>query len=178
MTDHSTLLKGLLGRALFYLEKNWAKLTVYVEDGRLAIDNNGAENAIRPFVIGRKNWLFSASVNGAKASANLYSLIETAKANGQEPYAYLRHLFTQLKSYCLGTFNCKMGIVDRLPLLVNVHPFGSVNPSGMRTALADDPSLSLIRRCSWGTTGSEIPSLDGAVRKPYLAMVTSIFLEA
>ncbi len=53
-------------------------------------------NAIRPFVIGRKNWLFSASVKGAKASANLYSLIETVKANELEPYAYLRHVFTQL----------------------------------------------------------------------------------
>ena len=68
----------------------------YLDDGRLKIDNNGAENAIRPFVVGRKNWLFSASVKGVKASANLYSLIETAKANGLEPYAYLRHLFTEL----------------------------------------------------------------------------------
>ena len=95
-TLHSTLPKGLLGRALSYLDKNWTKLTVYTQDGRLPIDNNGAENAIRPFVIGRKNWLFSASVKGAKASANLYSLIETAKAYGQEPYAYLRRLFTEL----------------------------------------------------------------------------------
>jgi len=62
----------------------------------LSIDNNPAENAIRPFVIGRKNWLFSASVDGAKASANLYGLIETAKANGLEPYAYLRHVFKEL----------------------------------------------------------------------------------
>ena len=60
------------------------------------IDNNLAENTIRPFVIGRKNWLFSQSVKGVKASANLYSLIETAKANGLEPYAYLRTLFTEL----------------------------------------------------------------------------------
>ena len=57
---------------------------------------NGAENAIRPFVLGRKNWLFSASIKGVKASANLYSLIETAKVNGLEPYAYLRHIFTEL----------------------------------------------------------------------------------
>jgi transposase len=54
------------------------------------------ENAIRPFVIGRRNWLFSDTARGAKSSANLYSLIETAKANGLEPYAYLRHLFTEL----------------------------------------------------------------------------------
>jgi transposase len=84
------------GNALNYLHNEWDKLIRYLDDGRLKIDNNGAENAIRPFVIGRKNWLFSASVKGVKASANLYSLIETAKANGLEPYAYLRHLFTEL----------------------------------------------------------------------------------
>ena len=95
-TLHTTLPKGLLGKALSYLDKNWHKLSIYTEDGRLSIDNNAAENAIRPFVIGRKNWLFSASVKGAKSSANLYSLIETAKANGLEPYAYLRHIFKEL----------------------------------------------------------------------------------
>ena len=84
------------GKALNYLHNEWDKLICYLDDGRLEIDNNGAENAIRPFVVGRKNWLFSASVKGVKASANLYSLIETAKANGLEPYAYLRHLFTEL----------------------------------------------------------------------------------
>ena len=59
------------GKALNYLHREWPKLIVYLEDGRLEIDNNGAENAIRPFVVGRKNWLFSASVKGVKASANL-----------------------------------------------------------------------------------------------------------
>jgi transposase len=62
------------------------------------IDNNLAENAIRPFVIGLKNWLFSATPRGAHASAAIYSLIETAKANGLEPYAYLREVFTRLPS--------------------------------------------------------------------------------
>ncbi len=84
------------GKALNYLNNEWDKLIRYLDDGRLEIDNNGAENAIRPFVLGRKNWLFSASVKGIKASANLYSVIETAKANGLEPYAYLRYLFTEL----------------------------------------------------------------------------------
>jgi len=97
-TLHSTLPKGLLGKAVSYLDKNWQKLTIYTQDGRLSIDNNPAENAIRPFVIGRKNWLFSASVKGAKASANIYSLIETAKANQLEPYQYLRHIFAELPS--------------------------------------------------------------------------------
>ena len=84
------------GKALSYLHNEWEQLIHYLDDGRLEIDNNGAENAIRPFVLGRKNWLFSASVKGVKASANLYSLIETAKVNGLEPYAYLRYVFTQL----------------------------------------------------------------------------------
>jgi len=84
------------GKALNYLHNEWDKLIRYLDDGRLEIDNNAAENAIRPFVVGRKNWLFSDSVKGVKASANLYSLIETAKANGLEPYAYLRYLFAEL----------------------------------------------------------------------------------
>ncbi len=84
------------GKALHYLHNEWTKLIRYLNDGRLEIDNNRAENAIRPFVIGRKNWLFSDSVRGVKASANLYSLIETAKANGLEPYAYLRRVFAEL----------------------------------------------------------------------------------
>lgn len=84
------------GKALNYLHNEWDKLTRYLVDGRLDIDNNATENAIRPFVVGRKNWLFSTSVTGVKASANLYSLIETAKANGLEPYAYLRYVFTAL----------------------------------------------------------------------------------
>lgn len=93
---HQVLPKSPLGKALGYLNNNWDKLTVYTQDGRLAIDNNRAENAIRPFVIGRKNWLFSDTEAGARASAALYSLIETAKANDQEPYAYLRVVFEKL----------------------------------------------------------------------------------
>ena len=88
--------KTLLGKALGYLDGQWEKLIRYLEDGRLDIDNNAAERAIRPFVIGRKNWLFADTPQGATASANLYSLIETAKLNGHEPYHYLRHVFTEL----------------------------------------------------------------------------------
>jgi len=84
------------GQALNYLHNEWDRLVRYLDDGRLEIDNNLAENAIRPFVVGRRNWLFSTSVKGVKASANLYSLIECAKINGLEPYAYLRHVFTEL----------------------------------------------------------------------------------
>ncbi len=69
---------------------------MYIEDGRLHLDNNLAENEIRPFVVGRKNWLFSATPAGAHASAMLYNLVETAKANGLEPYWYLRYFFERL----------------------------------------------------------------------------------
>ena len=85
-----------LGKAASYLDQQWPRLIRYVDDGHRPIDNNRAENAIRPFVIGRKNWLFSQSVNGVTASANLYSLIETAKANDLDPYAYLARIFAEL----------------------------------------------------------------------------------
>jgi transposase len=85
-----------LGKAISYTLGQWERLTVYLQDGRLRPDNNRAENAIRPFVLGRKNWLFAATPDGAHASAALYSIIETAKANGLEPYWYLRYLFERL----------------------------------------------------------------------------------
>ncbi len=70
-----------------------------MEDGRLHIDNNKAENHIRPIALGRKNWLFATSVEGAKAVAVWYSIIETAKANGLEPYRYLKYLMTEYPVY-------------------------------------------------------------------------------
>lgn len=85
-----------LGKALYYLAEHWPLLIVYVDNGALEIDNNLVENAIRPFALGRKNWLFSVTPKGAQASARLYSLIETAKANGLDPYFYLRHVFKEL----------------------------------------------------------------------------------
>ena len=88
--------KGLLGKAIRYTLNNWDRLVRYLEDGRLRPDNNLAENAIRPFVVGRKNWLFAGHPKGADAAAFYYSLIETAKANGLKPYDYLRYLFDQL----------------------------------------------------------------------------------
>ncbi|MCB1644894.1 MAG: IS66 family transposase [Pseudomonadales bacterium] len=88
--------QSLLGKAISYLQSEWPRLIIYLQDGRLNIDNNLVENAIRPFALGRKNWLFSQSIEGAKASAALYSLIETARANGLNTYTYLKHVFTEL----------------------------------------------------------------------------------
>jgi transposase len=90
--------KSLLGAAVRYARNQWDRILAYLEDGRLRPDNNLTENAIRPFAVGRKNWLFSGSPRGAESSAAIYSLIETAKANGLEPYAYLRALFEHLPS--------------------------------------------------------------------------------
>jgi hypothetical protein len=94
--QHETMPSGKLGEALGYLLTQWPKLVRYVDDPRIAIDTNLAENAIRPFALGRRNWLFSDTVRGAKASAMLYSIVSTARANGLEPYAYLRRLFAEL----------------------------------------------------------------------------------
>jgi len=88
--------QGLLGKAVGYALGQWDRLTRYVENGMLHPDNNLAENAIRPFVVGRKNFLFADTPAGAYASAALYSVIESAKANGHEPYWYLRFLLAKL----------------------------------------------------------------------------------
>lgn len=97
--------KSLTGVALGYVSGHWKHLTRFMEDGRLEIDNNLVENAIRPFALGRRNWLFSDTVQGAEAGANLYSLIETAKANGIEPYKYLCLVFRDLpKANCVEDY--------------------------------------------------------------------------
>ncbi len=93
---HHVAPKSKLGQAIRYMLEQWPKLQVYLKYGFLPIDNNLVENAIRPFVVGRKNWLFSGSPLGASASAAIFSIIETAKANGHEPYWYLRYLFENL----------------------------------------------------------------------------------
>jgi transposase len=99
-----------LGKAVHYTLGQWRKLCVFLTHGDVPMHNNRCENAIRPFVVGRKGWLFSDTVKGAIASANLYSLVETAKANGLEPLAYLSWLF------------------ERLPHLKSVEDFEAVLP--------------------------------------------------
>ena len=88
--------ESALGKALHYLNRNWSRLIAFLSDGIIPLDNNAAENAIRPFVIGRKNWLHSSSVNGGHASAAIYSVIETAKANGLDAYGYLKFIIEKL----------------------------------------------------------------------------------
>ena len=95
-SEQSVLPKTKLGEAITYCLNQWGKLTVYPNDGALNIDNNRAERAIKPFVIGRKNWLFSNTAKGADASAILYSMIETAKANGLTPFDYVMNTLEQI----------------------------------------------------------------------------------
>ena len=88
--------QSALGKAARYTLEQWPKLVRYLDSPEHTPDTNAVERAIRPFILGRKNWLFSGSPRGAAASATLYSLIETAKANHLEPYQYLRQLFEKL----------------------------------------------------------------------------------
>ena len=88
--------EGELGKAFSYIQGQWDKLVRYVDHEGLTPDNNRAENAIRPFVVGRKNWLFHGNDRGAEASCRVFTLIETAKLNGLEPYAYLSALLSAL----------------------------------------------------------------------------------
>ena len=88
--------EGKLGKAINYCLNHWEKLCTFLHHGDVPVDNNPSERAIRPFVIGRNNWVLHKSQAGATASANLYSIVETCRTNGVEPYAYLCHLYTQL----------------------------------------------------------------------------------
>jgi transposase len=94
--EGKVLPKSKLGEALTYCRNQWEKLQGFLLDGRLELDNNRSERAMKPFVIGRKNWLFANTPRGAKSSAIIYSLVETAKENGLVPFLYLTYLFEQL----------------------------------------------------------------------------------
>ena len=87
--------KSELGKALTYLKNQWQTLTVFLEDGRIELSNNRAERSIKPFAISRKNFLFANTPGGAQTSAVLFSLIETAKENGLDPYRYLTWALTE-----------------------------------------------------------------------------------
>ena len=95
-TQEESTPQSHLGKAVGYCLNNWQALNNFLLDGRLEIDNNIAERAIKPFVIGRKNFLFCITPRGATASATTYSIIESAKENGLKPFEYLKYLFTEL----------------------------------------------------------------------------------
>ena len=91
--------KSSLAQAIRYSLSRWDALTRYTTDGRLDICNNAAERAIRPLAIGRKNWTFAGSDSGGERAATIYTIIETAKLNGLDPEAYLRHLITRIADH-------------------------------------------------------------------------------
>ena len=112
-------------KAIEYLINNWTYLNNYIKDGRLEITNNLAERTVKPFVIGRKNWLFANTTKGAKASAMLYSLIETAKANSIKPYEYIKYLLESM-----------IGIdIDDKDKLKSLLPYSPTLPSNLKTPL-------------------------------------------
>lgn len=123
--------QSLLGKAVYYTLGQWPKLVTFLTQGEVPLDNNRCENAIRPFVVGRKGWMFSDTVKGAVASANLFSIVETAKANGVEPHAYLSLLFSQL------------------PYAKTVEDFEALLPWNLKTVLGE---ASTARKVAAGGT--------------------------
>lgn len=114
--------KSAFGQAITYCRNQWEKLAAFMQDGRLELDNNRGERSIKPFVIGRKNWLFSNTPKGAKASATIYSIVESAKENGLNPYSYLQYLFERLPN---------IDIQDQ-SMLDELLPWSSTLPSECR----------------------------------------------
>lgn len=113
-------LDGAIACAFVYLNNQFNKLTEYLKDGNLHIDNNLAENHVRPIALGRKNWLFATSVKGANAVATWYSIIETAKLNGLEPFKYLKYLLRELPIY----ISEERDIEELMPWCIDKHVLG------------------------------------------------------
>jgi len=107
--------KSVLGQAIRYCQSQWGKLEGFLLDGRLELDNNRSERSLKPFVIGRKGWLFCNTPRGARASAIVYSIVETAKENGLIPFEYLRYLFEKLPNLGNGDLDELLPWSDSLP---------------------------------------------------------------
>jgi transposase len=123
----------VLGKAISYTREQWPRLVRYVECPYLTPDNNEAERAIRPFTIGRKNWVLSGGPRGAFGSATLYSFIETAKACGREPYYYLRYVLTKLPT----TEDAELSSL--LPWNVDPEAFGELTAEDARISIDSIP---------------------------------------
>jgi transposase len=127
--EGNVLPETTVGKAVAYCLNQWTKLTAFLEDGRLEIDNNRAERSIKPFVIGRKNWLFANTPKGAKASATIYSIVETAKENGLIPFEYLTYLFERLPN--INTED-KAAIDNLLPWSTTIPDYCRKAPANTR----------------------------------------------
>ena len=106
--------KGKTGEGFTYCLNAEKYLQAFLDDGLIPIDNSAAERAVRPFTVGRKNWQLIDTVNGAQASAVVYSIVETAKANNLKPYEYLKYLLTELPDR-LDKKNSELNLDDLLP---------------------------------------------------------------
>ncbi len=113
---HKTPPQSTAGKALLYTRNEWENITRFIEDGNLRLDNNVTENLIRPFAVGRKNWLFSDTEKGAESSSNLYTLVVSAKMNNLDPYKYLRKVFEDLpRAKTLADFEALLPNKLKLP---------------------------------------------------------------
>ncbi len=122
--------KSPIGQAIGYALSNWKALCRYTEEGDLAIDNNLAERALRSQAIGRKNWLIAGSDNGARTAAVLYTMIASAKANGVDPYAYLRDLYTRLPVLAAAGQISEADLTELLPdEWLKTHPEATFTPN-------------------------------------------------
>lgn len=115
--------KSALGKAVNYTLEQWKYLENYLLDGRLEISNNRAERSIRPFVNGRGNWLFSNTPKGAKTSAVIYSIIETAKENNLKPMTYLTYLFEKIPN---------LKFTDNPEILIDLMPWSDKLPENCK----------------------------------------------
>lgn len=121
-------LKSALGKAITYCLYQWKHLETFLLDGHLEIDNNRSERSIKPFVIGRKNWMFSNTPRGVRGSAIMYSVVETAKENDLSPYHYLRYLFETLPN---------MDLTNKIEI-DKVLPWSSSLPSACRVPIKSE----------------------------------------
>jgi len=116
----NALPKSLLGKAVRYLLEQKPYLVNVYRDGRLELSNNRAERAIRSFVIGRRNWLFSATPKGARASSVIYSIIRTAKENGLKPFEYLKYIFETMPNISPDMYSSLLPWSETIPDICKV----------------------------------------------------------
>lgn len=129
-----TMPKSLIGQAIAYSLNQWEKLTAFLKDGRLEIDNNRSERSIKPFVIGRKNWLFANTPRGASARAAIYSVIETAKENGLTRSGTSSTCSSNCRSFRTSKFRrrwsrlCRGHLHYLIPVAsLNVYPYNTAS---------------------------------------------------
>ncbi len=135
--------KSLVGTAVTYYLNQWTKLEAFLLDGRLDVDNNRSERVIKSFVIGRNNWLFANTPRGARANAIIYSIVETAKENNLNPFAYLQYLFEQLPNRDL------------------------TDPAALDAVLPWSPTLPPSPQCPLATENALAPDADSEAKSHY-----------